>query len=310
MTTGGYNMHTSTIHPKVFAIVLNYNGKDTLKACLRSLISSDYPNLEVVVVDNDSHDGSIEAVKNQFSRMHYIMLKKNIGFASGNNQGIRFALEKQAKYVFLLNNDARVDKNTISQLVTFSQSNNNTSILSPLIFQDDPQQENIWFCGGEIDWKHMRACHMPCNNAESLPINSFETEYVTGCAMFVPQVIFEKIGLLDERYFLYYEDTDFCVRAAKKGYSSMIVPTAQTYHREVSKDNPDKLYWLVVSGVIFFTSPETAKHRGRTKLYLLARKCKNKLDILRKKNLNTARIIEKAFQDAEQAKTLHNNSEL
>jgi len=303
----GYNMHASKKYPKVFAIVLNYNGKETLKTCLQSLFSSDYPNLEVVVVDNDSQDGSIEMIKDQFSRAHYVMLKKNVGFAAGNNQGIRFALEKQAQFIFLLNNDAFVTRDTLSQLIQTAQKQENISILSPIIYETESQRE-VWFCGGKIDWKRQRCVHTPCQ--AGLPKKPFETEYVTGCAMFIPRDVFKKIGLLDERYFLYYEDADFCVRAHKGGFSVKVVPGASAHHDEQSTENPDKLYWLVVSGILFFTSVTTAKYPLKARLYLLARKCKNTIDLLRKKNMDKALIVRKAFKDAKKAKTFDYYSEL
>src|SRR4030042_2545873 len=99
--------------PKVFIIVLNYNGKDTIKTCLDSVYKSDYPDFEIVVVDNASGDGSFEMAKNYFSRAHFILNEKNIGFAAGNNIAIRFALEKFADYIFFLNNDAAIEKFTL-----------------------------------------------------------------------------------------------------------------------------------------------------------------------------------------------------
>ena len=86
--------------PKVFVVILNYNGRDMIKSCLDSVFSSDYSNLEVVFVDNDSTDGSLEFSKNLFPKFHFIKNEKNIGFSAGNNVGIRFALEKMADYIF------------------------------------------------------------------------------------------------------------------------------------------------------------------------------------------------------------------
>src|SRR4030042_6977819 len=109
--------------PKVFIIVLNYDGKDTIKACLDSVYKSDYPDFEIVVVDNASGDGSFEFAKNYFSGAHFIKNEKNIGFAAGNNIAIRFALEKFADYVFLLNNDAPIGKDTLSKIFNAAATN-------------------------------------------------------------------------------------------------------------------------------------------------------------------------------------------
>jgi GT2 family glycosyltransferase len=119
--------------PKIFIIILNYNGKETIKKCLDSVFYSDYSNFEVVVVDNDSKDGSFELAKSLYSKFHFIKNTKNSGFSAGNNVGIRFALEKMADYVFLLNNDAVLEKNTLSKLVEASEKET-AGIFSPLIY--------------------------------------------------------------------------------------------------------------------------------------------------------------------------------
>lgn len=305
--TLGSAMHRKAFHhPKVYAIVLNYNGRDTLKRCLQSLYSTDYPQLEIVVVDNNSTDGSIEKVKNQFSRCHYLLLRKNVGFAAGNNHAIRWALEKGAKYVFLLNNDAYVNRDTIGRLVETAEKRKSPTLLSPLILKA-PNEKEYWFCGGKILWGRMRSVHVSCKREQKKP---YVTTYLTGCALFIPQQVCEKVGLLDERYFLYYEDVDYCLRAHRFGYRSMIVPHARAFHYENSESNPHKLYWLVLSGVIFFQKNTPKHHRFQMSLYLFARKCKNKVQLLLGKNREHAEILKNAFQDAKKAETLHNNRPL
>ena len=107
--------------PKVFIIILNYNGQDVIKKCLASVFKNEYADFEVVVVDNNSTDGSLEAAKNNFSKAHFIKNEANLGFSAGNNVGIRFALERMAKYVLLLNNDTEVEKDFLEKLVAVAE---------------------------------------------------------------------------------------------------------------------------------------------------------------------------------------------
>lgn len=104
-------------YPKAFVIILNYNGKDVLKKCLLSVFKNDYPNFEIVLVDNNSIDGSFETAKADFSKANFIKNEENLGFSAGNNVGIRFALERMADYVLLLNNDVEVEKDFLGKLI-------------------------------------------------------------------------------------------------------------------------------------------------------------------------------------------------
>jgi len=277
-------------YPKLFVIILNYNGKDTIKSCLDSVFCSDYPNFEIVVIDNNSKDGSLELAKNLYSKFHFIKNESNLGFSAGNNMGIRFALEKMADYVFLLNNDATLEKDTLSKLIC-SAKNSKAGIFSPIILNDNG---NIWFSGGKIIWTRMRTVHI---NKKPNKKNSYSTQYVTGCAMLIKKEVFKKIGLLSEDYFLYYEDTDFCLRAKKEGFNSMIVPEAKVKHFEKSELYlSNKIYWLVFSGLIFFEKNTPLLLKTLTHPYLYLRKVKNMVDNLNNKN-QYASVVKKAYLD-------------
>lgn len=285
--------------PKVFVIILNYNGKDTIKACLDSVYKSDYPDFEVVIVDNASRDGSFELAKNYFSRAHFILNEKNTGFAAGNNMAVRFALEKFADYIFLLNNDATVEKDTISKLVNEAEKSKRGGIFSPIIYD---KNGNIWFAGGKIKWLKMRAIHEfldrtnRTNKADETN-RAHETDFVSGCAMLIKKEVFREIGLLDEKYFLYYEDADFCLLARKKGFKCMVVSGARATHYEKSERNTGgKTYWLVLSGLIFFKKNTPAILKPWINFYTALRKIKNWRDVKYKKN-NLAEVVRKAYDD-------------
>lgn len=277
--------------PKVFAIILNYNGKETLLECIGSLHGSIYPNLEIVIVDNASTDGSLAIAKKKYPNIHYIVNSKNIGFSAGNNIGIRFALEKFADYVFLLNNDARISKKGIEELVAFAEKKHQTGIVNPLILSYDGSR--TWFSGGKIHWLSMKTTHAKSHRRnDPNPIG-----YATGCAMLIKKNVFKKIGLFDEDYFLYYEDADFSQRALRSGFDIFLVPKAKAFHREESNQkNSRKTYWLVFSALLFFKKHAPFWLKLWYSPYFTARKCKNSLDCILRKN-NDCLSVREAYRD-------------
>lgn len=280
------------MNPKVFVIILNYNGNRSIVRCLSSVYRSSYKNFEVVVVDNASTDGSLEMVRAKFSRAHVIMNGFNVGFATGNNVGIRFALEKFADYVFILNNDAYLEHDSLEKMVSYMQNKKNVGIVSPTIFSGNDR--HIWFVGGIIDWLRMKSAHLTVVDSK----NPHEIEYACGCAMLVSNAVFKEIGLFDERFFLYYEDTDFCIRARKKGFKIMLVPTAEVFHDEQSEtEKPHKIYWLVLSGIFFFKKHTPLILKPWMFVYLSLRKLKNRYYI-HKSDSEIAQSVRKAYLDS------------
>ncbi|MCX6765402.1 MAG: glycosyltransferase family 2 protein [Candidatus Moranbacteria bacterium] len=277
--------------PKVFIIILNYNARSTLKGCLASIFQLEYENFEVVLVDNNSTDGSLEAAKTFFPRAHIIKNGANLGFAAGSNVGIRYALEKMADYIFLINPDAIVEKDTLRILVKEAEQSANAGIFSPLIIKED--HYSVWFAGGKIKWLTMKTVHI----FEPLSNKPYETQYISGCTMFVKKEIFRQIGLLDERFFLYYEDADFCLRARKEGFKIMVIPQVQVYHYEKSEGNlENKIYWLVISGIIFFKKNAPVILKPWISFYTALRRIKNQLDVKFRKN-NLAEVVQRAYGD-------------
>ncbi|MFA5993514.1 MAG: glycosyltransferase family 2 protein [Parcubacteria group bacterium] len=281
--------------PKVFIVVLNYNGKEVIKKCLTSLFKLDYPNFEVVVVDNDSTDGSLELAKGCFSRANFIKNAKNLGYATGNNVGIRFALERMADYVLLLNNDTEVENDFLNKLVEVAESEEKIGLLSPVIF--DGKTKEVWFAGGEILWNRMSSQHKKQVPAQDY----YESEFITGCSMLVRASVFREIGLLDEDYFLYWEDADFSLRAKKQGFKNVVVSSSWIYHFEASEKNKkNKIYWLVLSGLIFFKKNTSWHKKYWIETYLTMRKAKNLWDMKFNQN-EIAVTVNKAYVDFKNA---------
>ncbi|MDX9913467.1 MAG: glycosyltransferase family 2 protein [Candidatus Moranbacteria bacterium] len=273
-------------YPKVFIVILNYNGKAVLKNTLESVYKLNYPNYEVVVVDNNSVDGSFEEARISFGKFNFIKNNQNVGFAAGNNVAIKWALEKMADYILLLNNDALIEKDALTNLIKAAQKNDKIGILSPVIYKGNSSQ--IWFSGGKIDWLRMRTEHL--DNIE-------ETQYITGCAMLIKKDVFKKIGLLDETFFLYYEDADFSFRAAKNGFKLKIVSEAKVFHFEKSSESLNKIYYLVRSGIIFFRKNSNFLFRIYIEFYLAMRKVKNKYDIKNNIDVEKAFLVKRAYDE-------------
>ena len=277
--------------PRVFVIILNYNGKDFLKKCLESVYLDDYPNKEVVVVDNNSQDNSFDEARVAYARFHFIKNTKNIGFSAGNNVAIRWAIEKKADFVFLLNNDALLGKGAIKNLVDEMQNNPELGMVSPLIYFG--KSKKIWFSGGRINWLKMRVEH---RNSQ------LNTDYITGCAMMIRESVFRKIGLLDEKYFLYYEDADFSYRAKLNGFGLKVIKTAEVYHFEKSSENINKIYYLVLSAIIFFRKNSNSIIRFYIEALLFLRRIKNRADLRKEPNDKLKILVKKAFVDADDIK--------
>lgn len=282
--------------PKVFIVILNYNGIETLNNCLTSVFKSNYNNFEVVVVDNDSKDASFEKARHLFSRAHFIKNSANVGFAQGNNVGIRFALEKFADFVFILNNDTLIESDTLTNLVKQSIAHPKAGIVSPLIKEADGK--TIWFAGGTLDFKKMRANHIFAKITDK----PYQSEYLSGCAMLIKKEVFQKIGLFDERYFLYYEDADLSYRSKQEGFELLMIPDSSIIHLEQSNHkNSAKIYWLVLSGLLFFLTHAKGKEKLRMRGYIILRKIKNFYNLFAKKDA-ASRDIKKAFKDYSTAK--------
>jgi len=278
-------------YPKIFIVILNYNGKKVIKNCLTSIFKADYPDFEVVLVDNNSSDDSLEFAKKNFSKAHFIKNNENLGYAAGNNIGIRFALERMAKYVLLINNDTEVEKDFLIKLVEKTEKDEKIGIAGPVIFNGHNRQ--VWFSRGKINWLTMKTEH----EKNFFAADCYNTEFVTGCAMLIRASVFKKIGLLDEDFFLYWEDVDFSWRARRAGFKNVIVASNWIYHFEKSESNlKQKTYWLVISGLIFFQKNTPFLCRPWIKFYVTLRELKNNFDLKFRKN-EIVEAVAKAYAD-------------
>lgn len=219
-----------TPSPRVAIIVLNWNGLADTLACLRSLAGLDYPNYEVVVVDNGSTDGSVEAVRADFN-VTILETGENLGFAEGNNVGLRHALAHGADYALLLNNDTEVAPDFVSALVDAIEATPQAGVAGPTIYYFD-RPTTIWTAGGAIDWRRGDSYMMGLNEVDEGQCAAVrQVDFVSGCALLARREVIEKVGLLDPRFFMYYEETEWCVRTGRAGYKILHVPRSHIWHK-------------------------------------------------------------------------------
>jgi len=217
--------------PEVAVIVLNWNGRDDTLACLESLRAVDYVNYRVLVVDNGSTDGSVDAIRQLFPDVRLVETGRNLGFAEGNNVGIRLALQEGADYVFLLNNDTVVAPSLLRELVSAAARCPEGGVFTArILYHAEP--ERIWSAG--VRWldARMEFRHIQDDAENSIDARGVaSTDYACGCALFARSSVFRSVGLLDPKFFLTYEETDFCYRARRAGIPSYYVQSAVLWHK-------------------------------------------------------------------------------
>jgi GT2 family glycosyltransferase len=212
----------------VSVIILNYNGKDVLEECLRSILNSNYPKMEVIVIDNGSTDESYMIAKKYEPQVKLIRSSRNLGYSAGNNLGIRAA---KGEYIFLVNNDAIIHPDCICELVKIASSDPRIGILGCKVYYKGTRI--IQHAGGKLDPSATSPPHIGVfeeDHGQYDEVN--DVDYVSGVAMMIKREVIDKVGLLDEHYFAYWEDVDYCFRARKAGFRIVYVPSAVVEHYE------------------------------------------------------------------------------
>lgn len=240
--------------PLAVIIILNWNGwRDTL-ACVASCRKLTWQNYRIVIVDNGSSDGSEAILRRELTDIEIIQAGDNLGFAGGNNIGIRRAQEYGADYVWLINNDAMVDPDALGELVRSLHDNPSAAMAgSKIYYYDTPA--TIWFAGGAWQKGRLRLRQRGANQVDK---GQFEKTClvgaVSGCSMLVRVSAIEKIGLMDESYFLYWEDTDWCARAWEQKYEVLFAPASHVWHKvsaSIGAHTEPQYYYLIRNGLHF-----------------------------------------------------------
>ena len=224
----------------VTIIVLNWNKREALLDCLEGLRRADLRGASVLVVDNGSRDGSVDAVRARFPGTHIVALPENRGYAGGNNAGMRVALEAGAEGVLLLNNDAVVAPDFLSPLLSAVEWPMTGGACSAIHRADHPEMLDVAY--SLIRFEQRNAVQLLGVN--SLPGQGFATRceipIAIGCCLLLRAEALRHVGLFDERYFAYHEDVDWCLRAHRLGYRFYYEPMSRVFHRPSSSTSPSE----------------------------------------------------------------------
>ena len=224
--------------PLISVILVNYNGYDDTRECVRSLLASDYRNIRICIVDNASSKNIVEyddVIKED--RCDIVYLKNNIGFAGGNNVGIEYSKKYNPDYYLILNNDTVVKRDFLKPLLRKCIANDKIGIATgKVLYYDEPSI--LWFGGSYFDSK---LCEYRIKGIGCIDNGDYDQEteiyYTTGCFMLIPAAVLNKVGKMSEDYFLYYEDADYCERIKSYGFSIYYLPKSIIYHKESRSTN-------------------------------------------------------------------------
>ncbi len=274
--------------PNVSIVVVNFHGeKDTLE-CLQSLrnLTAETYNAHIILVDVDQEKK--DSGNSPFTPYaETILYTKNKGFSGNYNVGIQYAFEQlSCDYVMILNNDTIVEKDLVQSLLSFARTKQPLSIFSPKIYfapgyefhksayTKDERGKVIWYAGGYIDWQNVYAWHKGVDEIDlgqhDKPI---QTAFSTGCCMLIPRDVYQKMGLLDDRYFLYWEDTDYSLRVKKQGGEIWYVPSTVMWHKNAGSTggsgSETHMYYQTRNRILFGMRYAPV----RTKIALLREAC-------------------------------------
>jgi GT2 family glycosyltransferase len=286
-------------------VVLSWNGRDLTRDTLASLAACRVPDgwqLRTLVVDNASTDGSQQMVREEFAEVELMALAENRRFAGGNNVGVKHALESGADAVMLLNNDVLADPALLEKLLAALAEDPRAGAVTPLIYFAPPT-DRIWYAGGRCRTALAHSSHRGIRERDHGQYRSLEeTGYLTGCCLLATAEAWRKVGLLDERYFIYAEDADWSLRARAAGFRLLFVPTARLWHRVSASSggamNPWKVYQRLRANVTLWSRHARGLARLTWLPALLAQQAAYAVLLLLKGHAAAAAAVPRALLDA------------
>ncbi|MBY0359133.1 MAG: glycosyltransferase family 2 protein [Candidatus Obscuribacterales bacterium] len=232
-------MDSPSLKPNVWLAVLHYQSQEKTKACLKSLLATDYPDKNIVVLDNCSPEGSIEDLAQEFPGCKFISVPENLGFAGGANEAVSYCITQGADWVWLLNNDTTVAPDSLSLLMAAALKNEKAALLGASIYS--PKGKEMHRAGaGEIDFVKAKTYERKAID-DSRETN--ECDWLSGCNLLIRAQAFRECDGFDEDFFLYFEDTDLSLRLRKLGWQCLLVPKARIEHEGNASTTGDLSIW-------------------------------------------------------------------
>ena len=226
---------------KVLTVVLNFNSQKYIGECLDSLIKT---KTEILLVEGGSTDNSVEYLKTNYSELKLISTNKNLGYAGGNNVGLKYALEHKYDFVWIVNPDIVVDSKALDEAMKVITKDDRTAVVASKVYfapgfefhknrySKKELGKVIWYAGGDNDWKNVFATHYGMNEVDKGQFDKErEVGHATGSSMLIRCETLKVTGIIDEKYFLYYEENDLCQRIRKAGFKLMYAPRSVVWHK-------------------------------------------------------------------------------
>lgn len=254
----------------ITSIVLAWNRREDTLACLASLAGLENPHgcdHRIVVVDNGSRDGTAAAVHEAFPGLDVLVLPDNVGFAAGANAGLRHALAEGANWTLLVNNDTVAEPKLLARLLEVTAGPNVGLVTPTICYADAP--DRIWPSAG---WRRPLTLAAFDTTARPPTTDPYDVDWATGCCLLVRRQVWEQIGLFDERFRVYYEDHDLCLRAKAAGWRILHAPGARVLHRvsaSTGAGSAAQMYLLARSSVPYYLTHSRGWHRVLIVVYRL-----------------------------------------
>jgi GT2 family glycosyltransferase len=281
--------------PLVMIITLNWNRQADTLAFLASCAELRYPRMQLVVVDNGSTDGSVAAIAAAYPGVIQLCNATNLGFAAGMNVGLRYALAHNADYVFLANNDTTLAPDALDLLVRAATAHSAAVVAPAIYYAAAPEQ--LWWLGGTL-----RPLLLEVQRLAAAPSPTpFPVDFVTGCGMLISSAALAQVGLFDERFFMYYEDSDFCLRVRRAGQTILVEPRAAMYHKVAQSsgggDSPNERYQMARSSIQYFRKHARPRQWLFIGPYRTGSALRTLWRLVRRRRLNAARAYLRGLRD-------------
>lgn len=237
----------------LWVLVLCHNQVELTLACLATLAAQTQP-AHVLVIDNASTDGTAEAVRRAYVDVAILRLDNNLGYAGGNNAALRHARTHGAEAMLLLNNDTHLAPDCLAHLAAALAAHPEAAAVGPMIYAWE-SWETISSAGGRIDWEHADAINLGAGELDSGQFPPRSVDFLNGCALLVRTAAVAQVGLLDERYFMYWEETDWCARMTRAGWTLWFEPSARLQHKAPlvpAAMSSAALYYTARNRLLFF----------------------------------------------------------